>query len=70
MTIYSLVGQMVKTACNVGDLSSVPGSGKFPVNGMATHYRTMLREFYGPRGLEGYSPWNNKELGTTYILHM
>ena len=56
------------SACNVGDLSSIPGSGKLPVDGMATHYRTLLREFYGQRGLEGYSPWNTKELGTTELL--
>ena len=56
------------SACNVGDLSSIPGSGKSPVNGMATHYRILLREFYGQRGLAGYSPWGNKELDTTELL--
>ena len=28
--IYLLMSQMVKTACNVGDLGSVPGSGRSP----------------------------------------
>ena len=56
------------SACSVQDLIAIPGSGKSPVNGMATHYRILLREFYGQRSLAGYRPWGNKELDMTEIL--
>ena len=32
-----LVAQMIKTACSVGDLGSIPGLGRSPSEGMATH---------------------------------
>ena len=31
--LFSLVAQKVKTACNVGDLSLIPGSGRSPEEG-------------------------------------
>jgi len=31
------VSQAVESACNTGNLGLIPGSGKSPVEGMATH---------------------------------
>ena len=33
----SLVAQMVKNACDAGDLGLIPGLGRSPKKGMATH---------------------------------
>ena len=41
------------SACNAGDLGSIPGSGKSPGEGN------------GIPLLVGYSPWDHKELDTT-----
>ena len=32
-----LVAQMVASNCNAGDLGLIPGLGRFPREGMATH---------------------------------
>ena len=48
-----------ESACNVGDLGSVPGLGRFPVEGMATHSIFLPGEFHGQRTLAGYSPWDH-----------
>ena len=48
------------SACNVGDLGSVPGSGRSPGegNGNPHHYSCLENSMY--RGAVGYSPWNHK----------
>jgi len=46
-----------KYACNVGDLGSIPESGRFP--GEGNDYPTpvfLLGEFHGQRSLVVYSP--------------
>ena len=45
-----------KSACNVGDLRSIPELGRYP------------RESHGQRSLVIYSPWGYKELDTTECL--
>ena len=52
-----------ESACNVGDLGSIPGSGRFPRegNGYPLQY-SCLRNSMHRRALEGYSPWGHKEL--------
>ena len=55
--------------CNVGDLCSIPGLGRFPGGRvMATHSSILAREFQGQRSLAGYRPWGHKELFTTKQL--
>ena len=44
-----------ESACNVGDLGSIPGLGRSLEKGMATH-SSILGEFHGQRSLTGYSP--------------
>ena len=67
----SLVAQTIKaSACNVGDLDSIPGSGRSPGegNGNPLQY-CFLENPHGRRSLMGYSPWDSKELDTTEQLH-
>ena len=56
-----------ESACNVGDLGSIPGLGRSPGGG---HGNTSCQVFlpgesHGQRSLEGYSPWGRKESDTT-----
>ena len=58
-----------ESACNVGDLSSIPGLGRFPggEDGNPLQY-SSLKNPYGQRSLVGYSPWVHKESDTTERL--
>ena len=54
------------SACNVGDLSSIPGSGRFPWRRKWQPTPVLLPgKFHGQRNLVGYSPWDHKEMDTT-----
>ena len=51
-----------ESACNVGDPSLIPGSGRFPWR--KAWQPTLVfspGESYGQRSLVGYSPWGHKE---------
>ena len=58
------------SACNAGDLGSIPGSGRSPGegNGNPLQY-SCLEKSHGLRSLVDYSPWDRKELDTTEQLH-
>ena len=58
-----------ESACNAGDLGSIPGWGRSPGegNGYPLQY-SCLENPHGQRSLEGYSPWDRKELDTTERL--
>ena len=58
-----------ESACNVGDLSSIPGLGRYPGggNGNPLQY-SCLENLHGQRSLADYSPWGCKELDTTEQL--
>ena len=61
------MAQVVKeSACNAGDLGSIPGSGRSPGegNGNPLQY-SCLENPHGQRSLVGYSPWGCKELDMT-----
>ena len=51
-----------ESACNAGDLGSIPGSGRSPEgrNGSPLQY-CCLENPHGQRSLVGYSPWGHKE---------
>ena len=53
-----------ESACNTGDLASIPGSGRSSGegNGYPLQYSG---ESHGQRNLAGYSPWDHKESDTT-----
>ena len=61
------VAQTVKkSACNAGDLGSVPWSGRSPGEGNGNTIQfSFLENSPGQRSLVGYTPWDRKELDTT-----
>jgi len=67
--LSSLVAQIVKNACNAGDLGLIPGVGKIPWGGewLCTP-AFLLGEFHGQRNLAGYSPWGRKDSDMTEWL--
>ena len=61
----SLVAQTVKikSACNVGDLGSIPGLERSPEGGLGNPVKySCLENPHGQRSLTGYSPWGHKKL--------
>ena len=60
-------GPAVKNlSANAGDAGSIPGSGRSPGVGMATHSSILAWKIsHGQRKLAGYSPWGRKELDVT-----
>jgi len=57
-----------ESACNAGDLCSIPGSGNPLRKEWVSTAVFLPREFHGQRSLEGYSPWDHKESGMTERL--
>ena len=55
-----------ESACNAGDLGSIPGLGRSPGggNGNPPQY-SCLENPHGQRSLANYSPWGHKELEAT-----
>ena len=45
-----------ESTCNVGDPGSIPGSGRSPGEGKATHSSILAWEIHGQRSLAGYGP--------------
>ena len=60
-------GSEVKaSACNVGDLGSIPGLGRYPGQGNGN---PLQYSSHGGKSLVGYSPRGRKESDTTKLLH-
>jgi len=58
------------SACNAGDPSSIPGSGRPPWRRKWQSTPALLPgKSHGRRSLIGYSPWGCKESDTTERLH-
>ena len=55
------------SACNAGELGSIPGSGTSPGEGNGNPF--LPGESHGQRSLVGYSPRGRKESDTTERLH-
>ena len=52
-----------ESACNVGNLGSIPGLGKCPGGGHGNPPQySCLENPHGQRSLVGYSPWGRTEL--------
>ena len=57
------------SACNAGDLSLIPGSGRsLREGGWQPTLLFLPGEFHGQRSLVGCSPWGHKELDMTEWL--
>ena len=51
-----------KNSEDIGDTSSIPGSGRSPREGNGSlHQYSCLEKSHGQRSLAGYSPWGLKE---------
>ena len=60
-----------ESACNVRDLGSIPGSGRFPWRSEWQSTSVFVPgESHGQRSLAGYSPWGCEELDTTEQLNL
>ena len=57
-------------ACNAGDPSSIPGSGRSHGEGNGNPLQFLPGKFHGLRNLIGYSPWGFKESDMTELLHI
>ena len=58
-----------ESACNVGDLGSFPGLGRFPGWGHGNPLQySCLENPHGQKSLAGYNPWGCKESDTTEWL--
>ena len=58
-----------ESACNAGDLGSIPRLGRSPGGGQGNPLQhSCLENPHGQRSLAGYSPWGHKELDTTERL--
>ena len=58
-----------ESACNVGDLGSIPGLRRSPGGGHKNPFQcSCLENPHGQRSLVGYSPWGRKESDTTEQL--
>ena len=54
------------SACNAGDLGSIPRLGRSPGGGHGNPLQyTCLENPHGQRNLVGYSPWDHKDSDTT-----
>ena len=52
-----------ESACNVGDLGSIPGLGRSPGGGHGNPLQySCLENPHGQKSLAGYSPWGQEEL--------
>ena len=58
------------SACNAGDLGSIPGLGRSPGEGNGNPLQhSCLEKSHRQRSLIGYSPWGCKDPDTTERLH-
>ena len=59
-----------ESACDVGDLDSIPGLRKSPGEGSGNPLQyACLENTQGQRSLMNYNPWGLKELDTTEQLN-
>ena len=58
-----------ESACNEGDMGSIPGLGRSTGGGHGNPFQcSCLENPHGQKSLAGYSPWGLKELDTTEQL--
>ena len=59
---FNFSSEVKASACNAGDLGSIPGSGRFPGEGNGNPLQSVFLpgESHGQTSLAGYSPWGRK----------
>ena len=55
----------IETACNAGDLGSIPRLWKIPRREWLPISASLPGEFHGQRSLANYSPWGRRESDAT-----
>ena len=69
LTLETGGSEVKASACNAGDLGSIPGLGRSPGGGHGNSLQySCLENPHGQRSLVGYSPWGLKESDTTEQL--
>ena len=64
-----VISDSKESACNVGDVGSIPGLGRSPGGGHGNPLQySCLENPHGQRSLAGYSPRGHKESDTTERL--
>ena len=59
---FPVVSDSRESACNAGDLGSIPGLGRSPGGGHGNQLHYSCQENpHGQRSLAGYSSWRHKE---------
>ena len=58
VSVSSSIGK--ESACNAGDLGSIPGLERSPGRKWQPTPVLLLEESHGQRSLAGYSPWGSK----------
>ena len=56
----TVVKNLLANVGDAGDAGSIPGTGRAPEEGVATHSSVLPGKFHGQRSLVGYSPWGFK----------
>ena len=68
--IFPSSSEVKASACNVGDLGLIPGSGRSPGEGNGNPFQySCLEKSHGRRNLVGYSPRGHRESDTMERLH-
>ena len=68
--MFDVDSKVKASACNAGELGSIPGIRKIPWRRKWQPTPVLLPgESHGGRRLVGYSPWGRKESDTTERLH-
>ena len=57
-----------ESACNAGDPDSIPGLGRSPGEGNATHSSTLAWKIPWQRSLVGYSPRSESDMAERFHL--
>ena len=66
---FSCSSVVKESACNAGELSSIPGSGGSPGGGLGNPLQhSCLENPHGQRSMAGYNPWGHKESDKTEQL--
>ena len=59
--------ESTRSVGDTGDVGLIPGLGRSPEEGMATHSSILAAVYPEHRSLMGCSPWSHKELDVTEV---
>ena len=59
-----------ESVCNAGNVTLIPGLGRYLEEEIATHSAILPGKSQGQRSLAGCNPWGRKKLDTTEYTHV